>query len=521
MVARLLRLRLLSIANTVRFGLRPAASALVTVAVVLIVSIVVASLVSGLRSAPLAEVKALVVGGGSLVLVGFAVAPFASSRAGWGDPRRLFGYGASTDAAAVGLALAGAIGLPALALLIVGPGYVRAWGGDSGTAWLATLAAVLAGVTALLLALVATTLNARITARRSRDLLVGGGIVVALLLVPLVIDLVRVALPGGYDGSGALADALAWTPFGAALALPAHALAGDGGRVASDIVVSLATIALLWVAWRALVFRALHRAEAPEPAGRRVGLGWFDLTVASPAGAVAGRSLTYWMRDARYRWSLVVLPFLPVVVVPLGIAGMDWRQLALIPVPLMCLLLGFIPHNDVAYDNTALWMHLASNVRGLADRVGRLAPPLVLGLPVVVVGSLVAVFLHGDVSAFPAEFGLGLALLLSGLGLSSILSAALPYAAVRPGDDPFQQPQSAGAASGWSQSVMFLGTLLVSAPTGWLAVRATVGGQSGLLGTALVSGVVTGVVVLVLGVAIGSVVFSRRAPELLAFALRS
>ncbi|BDZ49878.1 hypothetical protein GCM10025867_21190 [Frondihabitans sucicola] len=521
MVAHLLRLRLFSIANRVRFGLRPAFWTVVVLLVVLVASTVVAQLASELRFDALGEVQALVVGGGSLLLVAFFVAPFTQSRPAWSDPRRLFGYGFTTDAAASGLALAGAIGLPALSLVILATGYVRSWSEGTAVAWLAVLAAVLAGVTALLLALVASTLNSMITTRRSRDLLVAGAVLVAILLVPLVIDLVRVLLPGGYRGSGFATSALAWTPFGAALALPGHAAAGQTGRVVLELLIALVSVALLWWAWRSLVQRALHQPPAPAVDNDRVALGWFDFTRGTPAGAVAARSLTYWARDARYRWSLVILPFLPLLVVPLGIAGVNWSLLALVPVPAMCLLLGFLPHNDVAYDNTALWLHIATNTKGLPDRLGRLAPPLVIGIPLSVIGSLVAVWLHGDFAAFGAEFGVCLSLLLCGLGLSSVVSAALPYAAVRPGDDPFQQPQSTGSASGWSQSLMFGGALLLSVPTGWLAVLATVGGRADLTMAALMTGIVTGVVILLAGLLVGSRIFARRAPELLAFALRS
>ena len=43
--------------------------------------------------------------------------------------------------------------------------------------------------------------------------------------------------------------------------------------------------------------------------------------------------------------------------------------------------LGWSLHNDVAYDRTAIWLHVASGVRGVADRVGRLVPVLIVGIP--------------------------------------------------------------------------------------------------------------------------------------------
>jgi ABC-2 type transport system permease protein len=521
MVAELLRLRLQTIANTVRFGPRRLATSVVSVLLVLLVSLAVAGLVGGLRDAPLSDTRALVVGGGSLLLLGFAVVPFATVRPAWSDPRRLAVLGVPEAPAAAGLALGSLVGLPTLALLVLSTGYVRSWDSGAGVAGLAVAAAVLAGLTACGLLLVASTVNTVVlTTKRSRQFLAAGGVVLALLLVPLVVDLVRASLPGA-SGTGVVADSLAWTPFGAALALPGHAAAGETGRVVADLAVALVTLALLWLAWRLLVARAFLDQPEPDVADEAAGLGWFDFVVASPTGAVAARSLTYWARDARYRMSLVILPILPLLVLPLGIAGVSWHWLALVPVPLMCLILGFLPHNDVAYDSTALWLHVAADTRGLADRVGRLAPPLLLGVPLVVGGSLVAVWGFGDWTALLPELGISAGLLLSGLGLSSVVSAAMPYAAVRPHDDPFQQPQSNGGAAVTAQVTMILGAVLLTGPAFWFAGRHLLAGVEPAGAWSFAAGLGVGLVALVLGVAVGARVFARRAPELLAFTLRS
>lgn len=521
MVAELLRLRLHSLANDVRTGPRRWAGSVAAALLVLVASLAVALLVSGLRGADLADVSALVVGGGSLLLLGFAVVPFAVVRPAWSDPRRLATLGVPERQAALGLALGGAVGLPALALVVISTGYVRAWGAGWGVALLAVVAAVLAGVTALLLALVTSTLDAVVlTTRTARRFLIAGAVALALLLVPLVVDAVRTVLPGD-QGSGVLAGALAWTPFGAALALPGHAAEGDAARVVVDLVIALVGIALLWWAWRLLVARAFLDGPEPDVSEEPSGLGWFEFVRATPTGAVAARSLTYWLRDARYRVSLAIIPFLPLLVLPLGVAGVSWHWLALVPVPVMCLLLGFLPHNDVAYDSTALWLHVVADTSGLADRVGRLVPALLLGAPIVVLGSVVATWVHGDWAVLGSELGVSASLLLCGLGLSSVVSAALPYAAVRPHDDPFQQPQSTGSSAGWAQTAMIGGALLLTLPTAWPAARQVLGLDPDGATTALWTGLGTGVVVLVLGVLVGARVFARRAPELLAFTMRT
>ena len=109
MVAELLRLRLHSLANDVRSGPRRWFGAVVAALLVLVASLAVAFLVSGLRASGVDEVRAVVVGGGSLLLLGFAVVPLANVRAPWSDPRRLATLGVPERSAALGLALGAAV----------------------------------------------------------------------------------------------------------------------------------------------------------------------------------------------------------------------------------------------------------------------------------------------------------------------------------------------------------------------------------------------------------------------------
>ena len=153
------------------------------------------------------------------------------------------------------------------------------------------------------------------------------------------------------------------------------------------VLVAVGTVVVLLAAlWYLLVARLLTTTERPVSVRERGGLGWFAVAPGTPTGAVAARSLLYWLRDARYLVNILVVPVAAALAtVPLLIAGVPLPIVALVPVPIMALFFGWLPHNDVAYDSTAVWMHIASGIRGAADRFGRLVPILLIGIPLLAV----------------------------------------------------------------------------------------------------------------------------------------
>jgi ABC-2 type transport system permease protein len=186
----------------------------------------------------------------------------------------------------------------------------------------------------------------------------------------------------------------------------------------------------------------------------------------------------------------------------------------------MCLFLGWSLHNDTAYDSTAIWLHIASGVRGSADRTGRLVPVIIAGVLVIGLGSAVTVFVIDDWRLLPSLVGVSTALLFAGLGVGSITSARFPYPAVKPGDSPFQQPQSTGTVTALVQSFTMLGSLVVALPAvAFAALGMFV--DPAWHAAAFAAGVGLGVLVLVSGVMLGGRVFDRRGPEILGAALRA
>jgi ABC-2 type transport system permease protein len=107
------------------------------------------------------------------------------------------------------------------------------------------------------------------------------------------------------------------------------------------------------------------------------------------------------------------------------------------------------------------------------------------------------------------------------LGISSLISAAFPYAAVHPGDSPFAQPQAAGTAGSVVQGLSFFLTVASAIPALVFVLVSYATGQTGWMWLALVIGLAIGVSALLGGVQWGARVMSRRAPELLAFTLRN
>lgn len=463
----------------------------------------------------------IVVGGATVI--GFAVLPLVFGVDDTMDPRRFALFGLPNRTLALGLAVAAAIGIPALVLAIVLTGTVVTWSRGAGETFIALIAAAVAFATCLLLARVSTALASVLLAtRRAREVSGVLGVLLIVLLSPVIVVLATLDwAASGLRVLEAIAGGLAWTPLGAAFAAPGDAVAGDWGPAILKLIIALLTVGAIWLAWQAVVARMLVTPGREASAKSYRGLGWFDRMPHSASGAVAARSITYWFRDARYWVSILMVPVVPVlVIVPLSLAGVPLAYTALIPVPLMCLLLGWSLHNDTAYDSTAIWLHVASGVKGRADRLGRLVPVFITGALVIGLGSAVTVFVLDDWRLLPSLVGVSTALLFGALGIGAVTSARFPYPAVKPGDSPFQQPQSTGTITALVQSMTMFGSVLVAVPAVAFAALA-IFVDPAWHRAAFAAGVGLGFLVLVAGVWLGGRVFDHRGPEILAAALRA
>ncbi len=482
--------------------------------------------VTGLVALRLADVelaRAVVVVGGSLIVLGFLVVPLVFGADDTIDPRKFALLGIPNGRLAAGLAAAAFLGVPALVISLVAIAQVVTWSRGPAPVAYAVASAVLILLTCILGSRVTTSIATLLLAtRRAREATGLIALVVLSALSPIIAMMVTVDWEHrGLAVLHSIAEVLAITPLGAVWAAPAHAAAGDLGAASSALAIAVGFVIVLVVAWRIIVGVMLVTPERVSRARAYTGLGWFSRMPGTPAGAIAARSLSYWGRDARYRAALVIVPIVPAVMVgALSIAGVPLHYLVLLPVPVMCFFLAWSTvHNDVAFDNTAVWLHVASNTAGWADRLGRVVPPLVLGLIVIAVGTPLTAWGFGSADVVPSVLGVGLCILLVGLGLSSVISAGFPYPAVHPGDSPFAQPQSSATGASWVQALSLFAVLVVAAPTVWLGVLGVQQG-GGWHVAALLVGVGTGILALWGGIVLGGRIFERRGPELLAFTAR-
>jgi len=314
-----------------------------------------------------------------------------------------------------------------------------------------------------------------------------------------------------------VADVLGWTPLG--LAWSAPALIVDGAVGSGLLRLALAGIVLgaALLAWDALLRNALENprgVSGGRAATRDTGLGWFGRMPATSTGAVAARSISSWLRDPRYISSVALMLLLPLgSLLPSLRGGSELWPLAMAPTA--GFLLGWSMHNDIAYDGTAFWAHVAPGVSGRADRMGRLAPMAVMASALLPAYACLGCALTGRWSLWPALFGVGLGFLLTGFGVASVMSALQPYPVPGAGENPFGAPPGSSALRIVVQAVAGTAVFVLNLPLVGIGIGALVGHVwMGWLCLGLA--IVFGSAALYLGTWWGARIYERRAPELLA-----
>ncbi|MEZ0163384.1 hypothetical protein AB2L27_01245 [Kineococcus sp. LSe6-4] len=470
----------------------------------------------------------VVVGGGTLLVLGWALVPLVAFGVDETlDPARFATLGVARRRLVPGLLLAGLLGLPGVVTVLLAAATVVALSRTPAATVFAVPALAVTVLTAVAASRATTTAAAALLhRRRTRDAVAIVGGLVLVSFGPLA----NVALGRAGSGLNALADlgravagVAGWTPPGLAVAAAADAAGGRWGPAVLRFVLALLVLGLVLAAWAlalgpAGTGPATHAAASAPADDRRHRLldRLPDSPAWAPVTAVAVRCTRYWRRDPRYlvsAASLVVIPLL-LVVLPLSQGG----QIGSWPVaagPAIAFVMGWSLHNDVAFDHSAFALHVATGVRGRDDRAGRVLAAGLWQLPLLLLAAVGGCLLAGRAELVPAVLGASLALFGASLGVSSVASALVPYPAPAPGANPFQTPKGAAAATVGVQFGTSAATTVIALPTLVPAVVALVGpAWAGWI--ALPVGLVTAVVATWAGIVHGGAVLDRRGPEVLA-----
>jgi ABC-2 type transport system permease protein len=482
---------------------------------------VLAVLVSGLVAlrfaAPTDLARTVVVVGGSLLTLGWAIFPVVA----YGidetlDPARFATFAVPRRQLVLGLLVSSLVSIPAAVTTILGLATVLTWSRSLFALLVAPVAAAVAVLTCVALSRVTSTaFSAMSRRRRGRE---SASVLVLLFAMALGVAgssiIKRLSSPGLMSQ---VADVLGWTPLGLAWSAPADIAAGAIWSGLLRLVLAVIVLLAALLAWDSLLRRALENpwgAAGDRVATRDTGLGWFARMPATPAGAVAARSITSWRRDPRYLSSVALMLLLPLGLLLPPLSGGS-RLWSLAMAPTAGFLLGWSMHNDIAYDGTAFWTHVATGVSGRADRLGRLAPTAMAAGVLLPGYATLGCGLTGRWSLWPAIFGVGVGFLLTGFGVANVMSALQPYPVPGPGENPFGAPPGSSALTVVVQAVAGTAVFLLNVPLVVIGFGALLG-HVWMGWLALVLAVVLGSVALAFGTWWGARIYERRAPELLA-----
>jgi ABC-2 type transport system permease protein len=512
-VAHLLRLKLALLRN----GLRRSTGQIIALAFGVLyacgaVVLAVAGLIA-LSTVDAGSIRTVLVLGGSVLVLAWSFLPLVSFGVDATlDPSRFVTFVIPRRDLLTGLALSGLLGVPGVATAVVVVATTLSWWRHPVAALVSLPCTLLALATCVVGSRATTTAMSRMVGGRRFREVMAVVVIIPLMLMGPILGAVSSGVAAGSSSLPAVAAVAGWTPVGAVWAVPADVAAGAWGSAALKALIALVTLGALVVWWDRSLSHALVTTTSSGSStapSRAKGLGAFDRLPATPTGAIVARCLTYWVRDPRYAAAVLVVPAMPVLLYFSG-GGVMFSA------PLVGLLMGWAVSADVARDSTAFWTHVAAPISGRVDRTGRVIAAAMIGLPatlIVVVGSSAVTHRWG---AIPALTGASVGLMLTALGLASVLSARFVYPVPRPGESPFGSPQGSSMAASLSSLVGLLAIIVLGLPELALAGFA-IGTGSMVFGLiAMVVGLALGATVLIVGIRLGGRTLDRNAPELLA-----
>lgn len=423
------------------------------------------------------------------------------------DPRRFATLPRTAAELQPGLFAASALSLPSLVTLI---GLVIATAcevlwmlttGAAGTGWL--IAALVLLLPANLLGMALCLLGPRAilarsavrqVSRRSRE---RRGLIAMVAMFVLIYGASLGMQELGRRGFEAVAsvartavDVLAWTPLGAAFSVPVDVAQGHGLTALVRLLVAAATVVLVWRWWRSSITLALRSALVGEASSGNAKVTSLvpRLGRANALGAVWGRSLRYWQRDARYRGAVVLMPILLVFFTAMGIISESQRPSTLFFVVFVVGLTSMTICNDIGFDGPAGWVNITAGVPARANLLGRVLAVATFAVPFALVAAIVVPLLLGYAHFIPVMVMGSLGAMLSAWGVSLLVAVTLAYPVAAPGTNPMRDRSSTGSASLLASFAAMVGLWVPQLPALILVVIALVSDMPGLL---IVAGIVS------------------------------
>ncbi|MEU4829675.1 hypothetical protein [Streptosporangium sp. NPDC023615] len=349
------------------------------------------------------------------------------------DPSRLSLFPLRTGRLATGMFAASITGVWPAATLVVTSGAVAGLADGIGEVLLGAVAVLLHFALCVVLSRLATTaLSGVLRSRRGRDVLA-----ISAIFVVLAAQVPNLLLNGGMSTDpevllGAMASMLRWTPSG----LAAHAVAGGGLVAVTGIVVLAALVAVVGWLWIAALRRALVTPDASTEGAAVRDSGGLSARFLpyGPLAAVVGKELKYARRDPRGRvgWfaAVAVAGIMAFSINNNDDGGAGGIGLALAPACLGAAMIAIQGCNAFGIDGRSLWMNTVvygSDRDWRVDIAGRHLAVTVIAVPLLVLLSVVAALLAGDVLwAVPAVIT-AWGVLGVGLGVGALTSVLLPY----------------------------------------------------------------------------------------------
>ncbi|NIJ06396.1 transporter [Frigoribacterium faeni] len=515
MVAHLLSLRWRVMGN----GLRRSAWQIVALVIGALYGVgVLVALVAGLVALSFAPERwgwtaAVLVG--SVAVLGWAVVPLLARGVDQTlSVEKLRSFPIPADRLLVALLVCGVLGIPGLVTTIAALATSLSWLQHPLSAVVAPISGLVGVLTCVAASRVVESASSALASRRRYREVMGVVVFVPVLMAGPLIGLAGQGIGSAAEQLPRIAEVAAWTPLGAAWAVPGELALGRPGEALAKSAIAVVSLALLLLAWRRALASALVAPPVEQRTGPAKGLGPFRWFPGTPTGAVAARAAVYWLRDPRYGGSLVVVPLVPVIAVFLALTGGNtWLLYAIGPA--VAALLAVTLSADVSYDGTAFAAHLSTGVSGRADRAGRVLTLSLFAVPLVVLATVLPLAVIGAWQQLPALLGMGLGVMLSGFGASSVASAMFLMPVPAAGESPFKSPPGASVTSTLGMYATWLVSFALAVPELALGIASLLTG-SVLLGVlALVVGVVLGTVLVVVGVGRGGALLDARGPELL------